>query len=34
VINVNAVTGWSDVRILAQSWASLVHKRLEEIEKV
>ena len=34
VINVKAVTGWSDVRILAQSWASLVRKRLEEIEKI
>ena len=33
-INVNSVTGWSEVRRLAQSWASLVRERLEEIEKV
>jgi hypothetical protein len=33
-INVNSVTGWSQVRVLAQSWASLVRKRLEEIERV
>jgi hypothetical protein len=33
-INVNSVTGWSDVRLLARSWASLVRERLEEIEKV
>ena len=34
VINVNSVTGWSQVRLLAQSWASLVRERLEEIEKI
>jgi hypothetical protein len=34
VIDVNSVTGWADVRLLAQSWASLVRKRLEEIERV
>jgi len=34
VINVKAVTGWSDVSLLAQAWASLVRKRLEEIEKI
>jgi len=33
-IKVNSVTGWSDVRVLARSWASLVRKRLEELEKV
>jgi len=33
-INVNTVTGWSEVRLLAQSWASLVRERLEEIEKI
>ena len=31
---VNNVTAWSEVRRLAQSWASLLRKRLEEIERV
>jgi len=34
LINVNTVTGWSDVRVLARQWALLVRKRLEELEKV
>lgn len=33
-LNVNSVTGWGEVHQLAQSWAALVRKRLEEIEKV
>ena len=33
-IEVNNVTAWSEVRRLAQSWASLLRKRLEEIEGV
>jgi hypothetical protein len=33
-ISVNSVTGWSEVRRLAQYWASLVRQRLEELEKV
>ena len=31
---VNNVTAWSEVRRLAQAWASTLRKRLEEIEKV
>lgn len=31
---VNNVTAWTEVHRLAQAWASLVRKRLEEIEKV
>jgi Protein of unknown function (DUF3313) len=31
---VNNVTAWSEVRRLASSWATLLRKRLEEIEKV
>ena len=31
---VNKVTGWTQVHLLAQNWASLIRKRLEEIEKV
>jgi hypothetical protein len=31
---VNKVTGWNEVHRLAQAWASLLRKRLEEIEKV
>jgi len=34
LVNANMVTGWSDVRLLAQSWAILLRKRLEELEKV
>jgi len=30
----NSVTVWTQVRLLAQSWASLLRKRLEEVEKV
>ena len=32
--NANSVTVWSQVRLLAQSWAVLLRKRLEEVEKV
>jgi hypothetical protein len=32
--DVNKVTAWSEVHRLAQAWASLLRKRLEEIEKV
>jgi hypothetical protein len=31
---VNNVTGWTEVRRLASYWASLLRRRLEEIEKV
>src|SRR5262245_22348527 len=31
---VNTVTAWSEVRRLAQYWASLLSKRLEEVEKI
>jgi hypothetical protein len=31
---VNNVTAWSEVRRLAQAWATTLRKRLEEIEKV
>jgi len=31
---VNSVTAWSEVRRLASYWASLLRRRLEEIEKV
>ncbi len=31
---VNKVTAWTEVHRLAQAWASLLRKRLEEIEKV
>ena len=31
---VNNVTAWSEVRRLAQAWASTLRKRLEELEKV
>jgi hypothetical protein len=31
---VNSVTGWQQVHILAQSWASVLRKRLEEVEKI
>jgi len=31
---VNKVTAWTEVHRLAQAWASLVRKRLEDIEKV
>jgi hypothetical protein len=31
---VNSVTAWTEVHRLAQAWASVLRKRLEEIEKV
>jgi hypothetical protein len=31
---VNNVTAWTQVHILAQAWASTLRKRLEEIEKI
>src|SRR5262249_40600675 len=31
---VNKVTAWTQVHLLAQAWASLVRQRLEDIEKV
>ena len=31
---VNTVTAWSEVRRLASYWASLLRRRLEEIEKI
>jgi len=30
----NGPTGWSQVHLLAQYWASLLRKRLEEVEKI
>jgi hypothetical protein len=34
VFEVNNVTAWTQVHLLAQAWASTLRKRLEEIEKI